>query len=617
MYRSLVDLVRKSYTLVRPFGLKRLCFVFFFILAQGLFQVIGVTSIFPFLTLAANPDRMRETSIGDWFTEHFPTVTDQQLLIWTGIVVVVAVLLASVMNLVSEVVRTVYVARFSHWLRMRLLWRYLERPYGFFLQNHSGIMLKKVSADVNGFTSGVLLPLLDSCARAMTAFLLFVTLFIVSWKIALAATLGLGIYYTSVFTYLRGRRQQLSDGMKQAGRGGWISLQHLFGGIKPVMVHGVQANFAGAYERFSKRIVQLAPKMPIYTNVPRYLIEPLVFGGMVVFVLVLIAQGRSIESVLPQLGVLGLAGYRLLPAAQLLYGQVSGIEGMGHTVDEVFDEFREVESFAESRKDQTHTESAKARPLSLTTGFRIDRVSFSYVDAIRPAVRDITLSVSKGSSVAFVGPSGSGKSTLVDLIIGLHTPQTGKIWVDEAELTRQLVPSWRKTLGYVPQDIFLLDASLTENIAFGVPVNEIDLERVRSVAEQAQILDFIETQLPEKFDTRVGERGVRLSGGQRQRIGLARALYHNPEVLILDEATSALDSRTEAAFMESIETLRGKLTIVMIAHRLSTVEKCDTIFFMENGRLVDSGSYHSLVRTCPAFAQLALQSQTGNLAGHH
>src|SRR5690606_1841165 len=174
----------------------------------------------------------------------------------------------------------------------------------------------------------------------------------------------------------------------------------------------------------------------------------------------------------------------------------------------------------------------------------------------------------------FVGPSGSGKSTLVDLIIGLHTPQTGKIWVDEAELTRQLVPSWRKTLGYVPQDIFLLDASLTENIAFGVPVNEIDLARVRSVAEQAQILDFIETQLPEKFDTRVGERGVRLSGGQRQRIGLARALYHNPEVLILDEATSALDSRTEAAFMESIETLRGKLTIVMIAHRLSTVEKC-------------------------------------------
>src|SRR5262249_4354617 len=307
------------------------------------------------------------------------------------------------------------------------------------------------------------------------------------------------------------------------------------------------------------------------------LIEPIAFGGLVVAVLLLAARGRDFSDILPNLGVMALAGYRLLPSLQLLYSQLTQVSSVRHAVDEVYDEFVAAETDRSSSPAIRTDALARVRPLRWTDSITLREVSFCYPGASRPTLDGISLTIPKNTSLGVIGPTGSGKSTLVDLLLGLYQPAAGEIRIDDRLLTPVLVPSWQATIGYVPQDIFLIDDTIARNVAFGLPDNEIDPARLREACATAQILDFIETEVPNGFDTYVGERGIRLSGGQRQRIGLARALYHCPSLLILDEATSALDMATEAKLLQALRSLAGKLTMVVAAHRLSAVANCDQL----------------------------------------
>jgi ATP-binding cassette, subfamily B, bacterial PglK len=300
-----------------------------------------------------------------------------------------------------------------------------------------------------------------------------------------------------------------------------------------------------------------------------------------VAVLLLAAKGRDFSDILPNLGVMALAGYRLLPSLQLLYSQLTQVSSMRHAVDEVYDEFAAAETDRSIPPAVSSDALARATPLRWTDAITLRAVSFRYPVASRPALNGISLIIAKNTSLGVIGPTGSGKSTLVDLLLGLYQPTTGEMLIDGQRLIPTLVRAWQATIGYVPQDIFLIDDTIARNVAFGLPDNEIDPARLREACAVAQLLDFIETEVPDGFDTYVGERGIRLSGGQRQRIGLARALYHCPSVLILDEATSALDVATEAKLLEALRSLVGKLTMVVAAHRVSAVANCD--------RLVDLG----------------------------
>ena len=315
--------------------------------------------------------------------------------------------------------------------------------------------------------------------------------------------------------------------------------------------------------------------MPIYGNGPRYLIEPIAFGGLVVAVIWLAAHGRSFSDILPNLTVMALAGYRMLPSIQLLYGQLSQINAMRYTVGEIETELAEVR--ATSQRIKAPERAEEPVPLSFENRIRLENITFNYPRSNRAVLENFSLEIPKNSSIGIIGPTGSGKSTLVDIVLGLHRPQSGVIRVDDRVLRPEDFGSWRSMIGYVPQDIYLLDASATANIAFGIPSDEVDQAALREAAEAAQILNFIESELPAQWNTVVGERGIRLSGGQRQRIGLARALYHRPQVLILDEATSALDSKTEMEVLKAIESLQGTITMIVIAHRMSTVERCDSV----------------------------------------
>jgi ATP-binding cassette, subfamily B, bacterial PglK len=569
--------MRRVLFLARPYGRAKLAGIFSLSFAQALFQVIGITSIFPFLALAADPDRIRRSHFGTRFLSLFPPMENRQLLLTAGVIAIAGLLASNAVNLVAEYARTRYAQNFAHWLRVRLLRRMASQPYTYFLQRNSGDLLKKILGDVANYTLGVLLPLLDSVARGLTAVLLLATVFLVQPVIALSAAILLGGFYVITFRLLTRKRREVDQNLRISVGALFREGQQMLGGIKPVKVHRAEEHFLARFAGHSAILAKMNARVSIFSNSARYLVEPLAFGGLVVAVLLFAARGRDFSDILPNLGVMALAGYRLLPSLQLLYSQLTQVSSMRHAVDEVYDEFVAAETDRSVPPAISSDALARARPFGWNDSITLREISFRYPGASRPALNGISLIIAKNTSLGVIGPTGSGKSTFVDLLLGLYQPTAGEILIDGRPLTPTLVPAWQATIGYVPQDIFLIDDTIARNVAFGLPDAEIDPARLREACATAQILDFIETELRGGFDTIVGERGIRLSGGQRQRIGLARALYHRPSLLILDEATSALDMATEAKLLDALRSLAGKLTMVVAAHRLSTIADCDKV----------------------------------------
>ena len=576
------DLIRRVLFLAQPYGRAKLAGVFSLSLGQALFQVIGITSIFPFLAIAADPERIRRSRFGMRFLELFPPMENRQLLLVAGLIAIIGLLASNAVNLLAEYARTRYAQNFAHWLRVRLLRRMASQPYTYFLQRNSGDLLKKILGDVTNYASGVLLPLLDTVARVLTAALLLVTLFLVQPVIAVSAAILLGGFYVVTFRLLTQKRREVDENLRISVAGSFREAQQMLGGIKPVKVHRAEEHFLARFVGHSAIIAQMYARVAVFANSARYFVEPLAFGGLVVAVLLLAAKGRDFSDILPNLGVMALAGYRLLPAVQLLYAQLTQVSSMRHTVDEVYDEFVAAETEVATSAGRTTGALAPVDRFRWNDAITLRDVSFRYPGVPRPALNGVSLTIAKNTSLGVIGPTGSGKSTLVDLLLGLYQPTAGEILIDGQRLTPVRVPSWQASIGYVPQEIFLTDDTIARNIAFGLPDEKIDQARLREACAMAQVLEFIETELSDRFDTKVGERGIRLSGGQRQRIGLARALYHRPSLLILDEATSALDIATEAKLLEALRSLSGKLTMVVAAHRLSAVANCDQLIDLAN-----------------------------------
>lgn len=574
---NVADLIRRVLFLARPYGRAKLVGVFLLSLAQALFQVIGITSIFPFLAIAADPERIRRSHFGTEFLSLFPPMENRQLLLVAGLIAIVALLLSNAVNLLSEYARTRYAQDFAHWLRVRLLRRMASQPYTYFLQRNSGDLLKKIMGDVTNYAAGVLLPLLDTIARLLTAVLLLATLFLVQPVIAISAAAILGGFYAVTFQLLSRKRREVDENLKTHVAGSYREAHQMLGGIKPVKVHHAEEHFLARFASHSAIMARMFARTPVFANSARYFVEPLAFGGLVAAVLVLAARGRDFSDILPNLGVMALAGYRLLPSLQLLYAQLTQVSSMRHAVDEVYDEFVAAETDKFVPRAIGTEPGRPAHPYHWDNAITLCDVSYRYPGVSRSAVEGLSVIIPKNSSLGVIGPTGSGKSTFVDLLLGLYLPTAGEVLIDGRSLTPALVPSWQSSIGYVPQDIFLIDDTIARNVAFGLPDEKIDRARLREVCAMAQILDFIEGELRDGFETKVGERGIRLSGGQRQRIGLARALYHRPSVLVLDEATSALDVATEAKLLEALRSLGGKLTMVVAAHRLSAVANCDQV----------------------------------------
>lgn len=572
MLNNFIRLIKRCFALAAPYGRAKILLILAVLFANGLMQVIGVASIFPFFTFVADPERIRNSPIGTWIFSHLPYTDHSSAVIWSGVAAVLLLFAANAFALAGEVIRTRYSQRLGHFLRMQMLESFASRDYAYFLERNSGSMLNKLLGDVATFIQAVLQPLLEILSRLVVVTLLLLTIFLIHPYIALGSGMFLGGFYAFIFVALKRRSRLIGEGLNIANRGAHVRAMQFIHGIKPILVHGKATHFMEAFAAHSTQQAFLNSKLPIYGSGPRYLIEPIAFGGLVLIVLALTLQGSSFNSMLPNLALIALAGYRILPSFQLLYGLLNQVYAMRYVVAEVETEIAEFKPVANDFSAKTATST-----LSFQKEIRLEDISFRYPAGKHFVLRNFSFVVRKNQAIGIAGVSGSGKSTLVDIILGLHRPEKGTLCVDGRIITTDDLASWRSLIGYVPQDIYLLDASIAENIAFGIPRNKIDASSLKKAAKAAQILNFIETELPNAWETIVGERGVRLSGGQKQRIGLARALYHQPQLLILDEATSALDLKTETAVMKTIQALQKSVTMIIIAHRLTTLEKCDKI----------------------------------------
>nr|WP_272505092.1 ABC transporter ATP-binding protein [Salinibacter ruber] len=572
--------------------------LFLAIIVRAVLQVVSVASIMPFLSVASNPESVHEKDYLSWAYEGLGLENTRVFLVVLGVGALVALLLSNAFIVFTTWAMERYVWKRNHSISRRLLQSYLSRPYNFFLTKNSSELGKNILEEVKEITSNMLRPALRGGASAIVSLAIISFLFFVDITVAVVAVLVLGLSYLGLYTAVRNRLDDFGEERIKRNSERYKIVSEAFGGIKQVKLRGKENAFLDQYSVPSRRYSRMQAWYRVIKKAPRYVLEGIAFGGIISIAVYLIAVRGDFRQVIPMLGLYAFAGYRLMPALQGAYGgiasahfNVAALETLHHHLKEY-----DIESL---QRD------IDSEPLELKNYLLLDEVFYTYDGTKEPVIEDLSVKVSAGTTVGFVGKTGSGKTTTVDLILGLLQPQQGKIVIDGSLLNSENVRCWQHGIGYVPQEIYLSDNTIARNIAFGVPENEIDLDAVRDAARRAHICDFVENELPDRWDTVVGERGVKLSGGQRQRIGIARALYHNPSVLVFDEATSALDQSTEASVMEAIYGLEGDHTILVIAHRLSTVRRADKIIMLEDGREIGKGDYDELAEHHSKFQEMA------------
>jgi ABC-type multidrug transport system fused ATPase/permease subunit len=565
-------------------------------------EAASVLSILPFLQLIASPGLVRTNAVYSWIYETFGFESERQFMIWIG----VAVFLVTVLGLVTKIATLWITTRFalmrSYSFSSRLMTSYLHQPYEWFLSRHSASLGTAILSEVNQVVGGSLMPAVRIIPGVFTAVLLVAALCLLEPAIAIGSAIVVVLVYGVVFLVVRNLLHRLGEIRHEANRERYHSVQESMGGVKELKVIGLEDVYLSRFRAATYRMVRVQTASDILGNAPRYVLEGIAFGGMIVLVLVLLIQrGADINAMVPTLGVIAAAGLRLIPALQTIYQQFTSLRGNIPTLEAVHRDMVELDqepALARSRREAIP-------PKPLTRRLELSGIRYAYPGTERSALRGLDMTIEANTTIGIVGGTGAGKTTLVDIMLGLLDPAEGEMRVDGDVVNAESRRSWQKTLGYVPQTIFLSDGTVAENIAFGQPPDQIDHAAVERAARIAALHDFVTTELPDGYDTTVGERGVRLSGGQRQRVGIARALYHDPAMLILDEATSALDNLTERAVMEAVHNIAGQKTIVMIAHRLSTVRNCDRIFVLRGGRVAASGRFDDLVRTDEEFRKMA------------
>jgi len=631
----MLSILRKFHRLLTPRERRNAVILFCMILATGVLEALGVASVMPFLSVLSNPEVIQENALLQTAYNSLGFSSTKTFLFFLG----VAVFSVVVFGLSLKALTQYFLARFTQMrnysLSSSLLRTYLSRPYIWFLNRHSADLGKSILSEVQQVVNQALMPTAEIIAQSVIVLCLIVTLLLVDLMVCVVAALLLGGSYLGIYMVLRKYLSRMGTDRVHANKERFQIAQEALGGIKEVKAAGLEWGYWRSFQKPARRFSHHQAANAIIGQVPRFVLEAIAFGGMLLVILLLLAvRGDTLEHVLPTLGVFAFAGMRLLPAMQKVYQNATKLRFGSPALDVLYNDFFSPEDQASSTKPQApdpkkdearRTKTPKANQaqganniIFLNSQLTLENISFTYPDAAQPAIQDLTLTIRPRTTVAMAGTTGAGKTTLVDLIMGLLPPTKGKILVDGVPIigdqssahnsslsSHHSLRSWQQALGYVPQHIFLADDTIAANIAFGVPQDQIDMAAVRRAATIAELHKFVVSELPYGYETTVGERGVRLSGGQRQRIGIARALYHDPDVLILDEATSALDNLTEKAVMDAVHNLSRQKTIILIAHRLSTVQKCDQIFLLEHGRLHAQGTYTELLEISQEFRRMA------------
>lgn len=567
------------------------------ILLMAIIQVIGVASILPFMAVVSDAGTISDNR---WLSRLYQASGVNSIdafLFLSGLSVLALLTLSSLISMVAtwHIIHTGQ--RLGADMSIRLYRHYLAQPWLFHTQHHSATLTNHLAGECHRVMSLIINPLLQLNARLVTSGLLLATVFLVNPAAASIGALIFLLVYVLMYLTVRKRLTRMGDSTVAAGKQRYRLMTEGFGSIKELMLLGRQPHFIDDYQRSARRLAREQGNMNAFAQLPRYLVELTAFGTVIMLVLYLLkANNGDANELLPLLSLYALAGFKLLPAFQQIYASLAQVRGNLPALHAIQDDLEH---------SQQTIETNLTTPLALHPKERIalDQVSFTYPGKSQLALNDVSLTIPVNQSVAFVGPSGAGKTTCVDMLLGLLPPDSGSLRVDQEKITDDTRRAWQNSIGYVPQSIFLIDASIRDNIALGLPESDIDENRLKTAIRLAHIHEFVD-HLPQGIHTVVGEQGVQLSGGQRQRIGIARALYHDPAVLVLDEATSALDSISEGHIMAAIDEIGKQKTVIIITHRLSTVKHCNMIFVMDKGRVIASGSYETLSQKNDLFRSL-------------
>jgi ATP-binding cassette, subfamily B, bacterial PglK len=589
-------------------------------------EVLGISTVLVLLNVLAAPETIADSRVLAWAYERlgFETIFGFQVAL-SG-----AVFLAVLASLVIKALGTYAITRFSalrgYTISTRLLAAYLGRPYAWFLVHNSAEIGKTVLSEVDALVNRVVVPSLKLLSNMMIATAIIGFLVFVDPLISVLAAGFLGGSYALIYLKMRDRLRHSGEVMRRALGVRFRVANEATGGIKDIKLMGLEEKFLTRYAGAARLSARYLARIQLMGELPRFALEAITFATLLGMVLVLLLRsGGTIADIIPTLGIFAFSVMRLLPALQQTYFGLSSMRSGVPILEGIAADYAPgpvpgpVSGPVPGTNDGTGagpgagagagagagTGRRGPEPLRLERELELTGVRFRYDSAAGPALTGLDLAIPARTTVGIVGGTGAGKTTLVDLILGLLSPDEGEIRVDGTPVTPANLRAWQQTLGYVPQAIYLTDDTIAANIAFGVPPDQVDREAMERAARAAALHDFVVTELPQGYDTVAGERGVRLSGGQRQRIGIARALYRTPSLLIMDEATSALDGITEDGVMQAIRALAGGKTIILVAHRITTLRECDVIYMFEQGVIADSGTYPELMKRNAQFRAMA------------
>jgi ATP-binding cassette subfamily C protein len=598
----MLDDLRKLYALLTPRERRLGAAVVAVMLGAAGLQALTAGSLYPFLSAVSDPSALESGRLG-WVYDTLGFGGERQFLVVAGLVVLVLVVVSNVALAVSHWARLRFQWGVNHTLSVRLLRSYLGRDYARFLEENTAELHKNILTEATEITNGLLQPVLMMLSNGALALAMLALLLAVD-PMATAVVLGItGGGYAVAYLFIRRRLETLGDRYAEANRERYKTTAEAFGGIKDVKVLGREAHFLDAFRPASRAFTRTLAARRVYASLPKYAIEALAMGSLLALLLLLLVTGRPVALIVPIMGTFAFAGYRMMPAFRDILGALASFR----FTEEIFGAIEEALEGG-GRPPAPIEGTEEAEPLPFQRELALEGVTYRYPGVREPALRDVSLTIPRDAAVAFAGRTGAGKTTIIDLLLGLLSPTEGRFLVDGVEVTPENVHRWRANLGYVPQDIYMADTTVARNIAYGIPGEEIDRGAVERAARIAHIHEFVSGELPDGYDTLIGERGVRLSGGQRQRIGIARALYHDPPVLVLDEATSEIDGATEASITRAIRELHGEKTLIVVAHRLGTIRNCDRIHLVEGGRIVESGTFEELLAGSGRFEELRGES---------
>jgi ABC-type multidrug transport system fused ATPase/permease subunit len=588
---------KKLYSLLTAAERFRASCLIFLTVIMALLDTLGVASIMPFMMVVSNPSLIETHPLLAKVYLFFNFSKQEPFIFFLGGATLATLIISMCFKIFVTYLQANFILLMEHSLGQRLIRQYLNQSYCWFLNRNSSELGKTLLSEIGGIVGNVMTPLMNLITQIFAALALLCLIFFANPRLAMIVFITLGLSYLFVHLLTNRRIKYIGEKRFLDNSKRYSVVMEVFSAIKEIKISGLESIYIERFSRPSKSYAKNQATFQVIANIPRFAIEAIAIGGMLFVMLYLLSGDEGFDAALPILALYGMAGYRLMPALQQIYASIVALTYSKPAIESLHSDF------IETKLDANLNSSAQELG-TFKQNIALNKITFIYPGASQPALRDINIDFPVNKTIGIVGSTGSGKTTILDITLGLLDHTQGSVEVDGIKLNELNIPKWRKQIGYVPQNILLIDDTVAANIAFGIGHEFVDKNSLERAARIANLHDFILEKLPMGYETMVGERGVRLSGGERQRIAIARALYHKPQLLVFDEATSALDNATEKIVMEAVNNLEHKLTIIIVAHKLNTVKKCDIIYHISDGNLVSSGTYDELRRADPVFRSM-------------